>query len=361
MKQQEYTRIMNASLRGLLTDALKLAIIKPSLINKIIRILERQKEAEIIRQELLEENISVPPYMILSLTGRCNLRCKGCYAMERKSVGADEMSMERIRDIIGEAYGLGISVCMLAGGEPLVRKEILDITADYPDMIFPLFTNGTMLDDDITIKFKNQRNVVPVISMEGYVEDTDKRRGEGVYLKLASAMTHLKKNGIFYGTSLTVTRSNFDTITNDSFVRGLIQSGCKLFFFVDYVPVKEGTENWVLLEEQREKLMEIIKGLRIKFPGLFIAFPGDEEQFGGCMSAGRGFVHISPQGDLEPCPFAPYSDVNLKSKSLKEALKSSLLSEIRQNHSQLLETAGGCALWEKREWLGTIVSKHIIK
>ena len=94
---------------------------------------------------------------------------------------------------------------------------------------------------------------------------------------------------------------------------------------------------------------------RAKFPALFIAVPGDEEEIGGCLSAGRGFIHISAEGDVEPCPFAPYSDANLRDLSLKDALQSEFLRNIRQNHAQLSETEGGCALWIEREWVRSLL------
>jgi MoaA/NifB/PqqE/SkfB family radical SAM enzyme len=90
---------------------------------------------------------------------------------------------------------------------------------------------------------------------------------------------------------------------------------------------------------------------------VFIVFPGDEEQFGGCLAAGRGFVHIGPDGSLEPCPFAPYSDTSVADVPLKEALASHLLKAIRDNHGELKETRGGCALWRQREWVESLVSK----
>ncbi len=94
---------------------------------------------------------------------------------------------------------------------------------------------------------------------------------------------------------------------------------------------------------------------RSKYQALFIAIPGDEGEIGGCLSAGRGFVHISADGNVEPCPFAPYSDTNLRDSSLKDALQSEFLKAIRQNLYQLHETAGDCALWVKRIWVRSLL------
>lgn len=194
-----------------------------------------------------------------------------------------------------------------------------------------------------------------MISLEGWISDTDNRRGKGVFDQIKKVTRKLKDAQLFFGVSLTITRSNFNDLTSDHFVKTFLASGCKLFFFVEYIPVEKDTEDLVPTAEQRQKLIELMEGFRTKFPSLFIAFPGDEEQFGGCLSSGRGFIHISPAGNTEPCPFAPYSDVNLANSTLREALQSKLLATIRQNHEQLRETKGGCALWEKREWVNSLL------
>jgi MoaA/NifB/PqqE/SkfB family radical SAM enzyme len=132
------------------------------------------------------------------------------------------------------------------------------------------------------------------------------------------------------------------------------RAGCRLFVFVEYVPVSEGSDDLVLSQEQRRHLIEKSGTLRNKFRSLFLAFPGDEDQFGGCLAAGRGFVHLNPSGDVEACPFAPYADRNVAETSLKRALGSRLLKKIRENHDKLQETAGGCSLWAEREWVASI-------
>ncbi len=101
--------------------------------------------------------------------------------------------------------------------------------------------------------------------------------------------------------------------------------------------------------------MDKTERLRTQFPAIFIEIPGDEEQYGGCLAAGRGFIHVSTDGDLEPCPVSPYSDTNVQQLSLKEALESRLLQAIRQRHETLSETQGGCALWTEREWVQSLL------
>jgi MoaA/NifB/PqqE/SkfB family radical SAM enzyme len=123
-------------------------------------------------------------------------------------------------------------------------------------------------------------------------------------------------------------------------------------------PVKEGTKDLVITNEQRAKLVGLMNSYRHKFPSLFISVHGDEEKFGGCLYAGKGFVRISAEGNIEQCPFVPYSDTNLRDSSLKEALHSDFLKTIRQSHEELHENKGGCALWIKREWVQSLLQKE---
>ena len=170
-------------------------------------------------------------------------------------------------------------------------------------------------------------------------------------------MDKLSKNNILFGTSLTLSTANYSLVTSFDFVEEFVNKGCKVFIYVEYVPVREGTEYLELAIEQTKKIPEIMDNFRTKYPSLFVAFPGDEEKMGGCLSAGRGFLHISPEGRIEPCPFAPYSDSNIKEMSLKDALQSEFLYQIRKNHKNLVETTSGCALWEKREWVQSLLEK----
>jgi MoaA/NifB/PqqE/SkfB family radical SAM enzyme len=358
---KDFRKIMNESLSVFFKDAWRISLKDPGQAYFFLQTIKRQKKAAQLRAKLEREGVHVPPILIFSVTDRCNLQCKGCYHLALRQAPGPEMSEEKIRSILAEARELGISFAALAGGEPLVRREIIGITADFPEIIFLVFTNGMLLDDELLTELKGQRNFVPVISLEGWQEDTDSRRGKGVYESLREIIEKVKKANLFWSVSLTVTCSNFAIVTDTSFIKFLHKLGCKLFFFVEYTPVKEGTEDWVITDTQRTELLRIRDGLRSEFPALFIAVPGDEDEIGGCLSAGRGFVHINAQGDVEPCPFVPYSDTSLVKSSLKDALQSEFLKVIRDNHEHLTETQGGCALWIEREWVRSLIDKSVLK
>jgi len=268
------------------------------------------------------------------------------------------MDAKKLRSIIAEANELGISFIVIAGGEPLTRPEILDITQAFPKITFLVFTNGLLITDETSKRLAKQRNFVPVLSIEGREEETDERRGIGIYQRLQRTIENLQRQSIFWSVSLTITRDNYSTVTDEKFVKYLVDHGCKLFFFVEYIPVSKDTEYRVITNEQRKNLMAIRDSLRSRLSALFIAIPGDEEEIGGCLSAGRGFVHISATGDVEPCPFVPYSDTNIRVVSLKEALMSEFLKNIRENRIQFDKEKGGCTLWQQREWIKSIISDN---
>ncbi|MFW3146906.1 MAG: radical SAM protein [Thermoplasmatota archaeon] len=303
------------------------------------------------REELESEGVHVPAFMILSVTRRCNLNCKGCYSRELHSGQGSEMDDVLLRSLLEQSSKLGISIILTAGGEPFLRKGLVSILSDFPEIIFPLFTNGLLLTRERIEEIQSARNIVPVLSIEGFEDTTDSRRGEGVFKRLRNSLPLLSSFDIFWGISITVTGDNFGDVTGPEFVNELIENGCRLFIFVEYIPVEEGSEHLAPTMEQRSRLIELMRELGSHHPALFITFPGDEDALGGCLSSGRGFVHINASGDLEPCPFAPYSDTNLRDMPLKEALRSELLARIRENHHMLEETRGGCALWENREWV----------
>jgi len=354
----EYRRILDASITDTFQQALRIIHSSPVLLLTGIRIARHQKKAADIRGKFEQDGLFVPPVMIISITSRCNLACAGCYMKQQRGHHAPEMSPVLLRSVIAEAADLGVSVVVIAGGEPLLRKdEILSLAHTFPWILFPLFTNGLMIDNDSAREIASQKNIVPLISFEGFRHDTDSRRGSGVYDRLLSSCSALQKDGIFFGCSVTVTRVNIDRVTDEGFIRGMMEAGARVFTFVEYVPIEPGTEDLVLTPGQQKALHARISALEKQFPALFIGFPGDEEQFGGCLAAGRGFIHISSSGNVEPCPAAPFSDANLASVSLRDALGSSFLDKIRRHHDMLTETNGGCALWTNREWVQTLMTK----
>jgi MoaA/NifB/PqqE/SkfB family radical SAM enzyme len=355
----QYRDTFNATIAETLSKAVRIIAAEPALVIPGTVILHNQRKAAAVRKQHEWEGLVVPPVMIVSITSRCNLACAGCYMHGRGDRPKAEMSPEVLVSVVDQAAGLGVSIIVIAGGEPLIRQEeILTLAKAHPQILFPVFSNGLLIDEAMAAAIAQCRNIVPVISFEGFRTETDQRRGSGVYDWLLSVCARLKGRNIFFGCSMTTTRKNFDNVTGETFIRQMTGAGTRAFTFVEYVPIEAGTENLVLTHEQKKTLQAVLADYSRKFPALFIGFPGDEDIYGGCLAAGRGFVHVSPSGDLEPCPAAPYSDANLTTVPLEDALRSRLLDRIRNGHGLLTETSGGCALRANRAWVQEIVNRE---
>ena len=205
------------------------------------------------------------------------------------------------------------------------------------------------MDEEYFRLFDKSRNLVPVMSIEGGKEITDMRRGPGVYDRLMKNMEECQHRGLVFGVSVTVTTENIREVTSDAFLGNLAAKGCKAVIFVEFVPVTEDAAHLAPGEAEREILSAELERLRGKDPEMvYISFPGDEKSSGGCVAAGRGFFHINSHGGAEPCPFSPYSDINVRDTSLREALHSKLFEALRSGDLLADDHAGGCVLYEKR-------------
>ena len=228
----------------------------------------------------------------------------------------------------------------------MLRRGVIDQAAARRNILVPVFTYGTLLEENAVSLFDKHRNLVPIVSVEGGEDETDARRGAGTYASLEKGMSALGEKGVLFGASVTVTRENLTFVTSDAFLGGLREHGCKIVFYVDYVPADPGTESLAPGDAERDLLNARLLELRARPDAMvFVAFPGDEQFSGGCLAAGRGFFHINPQGSAEPCPFSPVSDVNLKNVSLLEALESPLFTRLRASELLAGHHDGACALF----------------
>lgn len=356
------TEYMSGAIEKLVGEALKASMKNPRESAFILKYMLAQKKAAKKRDAMEKQGKHIPPFLIASIASQCNLFCKGCYARANhqctENACQDELNCAQWEKIFREAKGLGISFILLAGGEPFLRRDIIEAASGFPEIVFPVFTNGTMMNEPYLDLFDRSRNLVPVLSIEGGRAETDARRGDGTYAALIQAMEKMKQNGIFYGVSVTVTTQNIGIVTGGEFIDMLYQNGCKLAFYVEYVPVAASTESLAPTDTERVLLAERQEKLRKQYENMiFLSFPGDEKKTGGCLAAGRGFFHINAAGGAEPCPFSPYSDMNLKECSLLEALQSPLFSGLNVTGLLNDEHNGGCVLFGKQDEVKGLLSK----
>lgn len=353
----ELRAFLDEGIRSIASDALKMVARRPGLIVDFTRMSRGLEAQEAKRKAQASEGLHVPPFMIASITKMCNLGCAGCYAAVNARSCHEELPSETWGRLFFEAEELGISFILLAGGEPLERMEIIEEAAAHKSIVFPIFTNGCLMDGEKARFFARNRNMVPIISIEGGRELTDARRGDGVYDRIMGSMKLLAGQAVFFGVSITVTADNIKEALSDGFIGMLRKKGAGAFIYVEYVPADGISMDLAPGPEDRAYLAERVSAIKKEKGGIHICFPGDEEAMGGCLAAGRGFVHINPAGGVEPCPFSPVSDSSISELSLKDALKSPFLTALRASGAMEIEHLGGCALWDKKKEVQALLGR----
>ena len=359
-KKFDIQAYMTRGVEGIVAGALKATLKDPRESAFMLQFAAASKKASKRRAAAEKAGEHIPPFLIASITSSCNLHCAGCYSRcNHATVDAEPVSQLTDAEwlaIFREADEIGVSFILLAGGEPMLRRDIVEAAGKMPNIIFPIFTNGTYMDDAYFKLFDKCRNLIPVMSIEGGKEETDERRGKGVYEKLLSNMDALHNKELLFGVSVTVTTQNIREVISQEFLETLAERGCKLVVYVEFVPVTEESTELAPGEEERTILRDGIARLREKYQEMvFVSFPGDEKTSGGCIAAGRGFFHINSHGGAEPCPFSPYSDSNVRDTSLREALRSPLFAALREGELLTDDHAGGCVLYEKRSEVEAIL------
>lgn len=285
------------------------------------------------RQDKLREemDINIPWAILMDPTSACNLNCIGCWAAEY----GDKLNMDydTLDSIIKQGKEMGTYMYIYSGGEPLVRKkDIIKLCEAHPDAMFLAFTNATLIDENFADEMLRVKNFIPAISVEGFEEATDSRRGHGTYEAVCRAMEILKNNKLPFGISCCYTSQNTDVIGSEEYFDDMIAKGAKFAWFFTYMPVgKDAVPELMATAEQREFMYHQIRKFRETKPIFTMDFWNDGEYVGGCIAGGRRYLHINANGDIEPCAFIHYSDSNIHEKTLLEAYQSPLFMEYHRN------------------------------
>lgn len=356
---------MTKGVERVVSDIMKATLKDPRESAFMMKFASASKAASKKRRKAEDKGEHIPPFLIASITSQCNLHCAGCYSRCNNATEDSEpvaqLTGEEWFSIFNEADDLGISFILLAGGEPLLRPDIIEAAGKRKNILFPIFTNGTFIGDKYFRLFDECRNLIPIMSIEGEKEITDERRGKGVYDRLIENMDKFHEKGLIFGASITVTTQNIREVTSDDFLKKLSDRGCKAVIFVEFVPVTDESAELAPGDAEREYMHSEIARLRAEHPEMvYISFPGDEKSSGGCVAAGRGFFHINSHGGAEPCPFSPYSDVNIRDTSLKEAIHSPLFTALQDGNLLVDDHDGGCVLYEKREQVEALLAQKAV-
>lgn len=303
---------------------------------------------------------NVPWLILMDPTSACNLHCTGCWAAEYGN--RLNLTFEEMDNVITQGKELGIYFYMFTGGEPLVRKaDIIKLCEKHNDCAFLAYTNGTLVDEAFCEQMQKIGNLYLAISLEGFAEVNDLRRGNGVFGKVMNAMSLLKQHGLIFGTSICYTSKNIETVTSDEFVDLLVENGSRYALYFHYMPVgNEADVSLLPSVEQRKYMYTRVREIRnMKHgKGLFtMDFQNDGEFVGGCIAGGRNYFHINANGDAEPCVFIHYSGANIRENTLLECLKQPLFMAYRDNQPFNNNQLRPCPMLENPEILQRIVKE----
>jgi len=291
---------------------------------------------------------SIPLVLAISPTMRCNYNCRGCYSRGRPT--DNELSTDELNMLFSEAEELGIHSIVLTGGEPLLRDDILYLIAQHRRLLFFFITNGSLVTPESARRIARSGNIVLLVSIEGFVNDTDEHRQPGAYESALRAFNYLRKAHAIFGFVATNTSTNIPQLATDEFIDQMVAIGCAVGFFTEYVPCGPNPMPECVLDEATQVAFHkrVLEFRRSK-PIVISQFPDDEYGIENqCSGAGRLSLHINSQGDVEPCPFMPVARENIRHGGLIAACQSPFLRAIRKQPKLLQRQRYACALFEHR-------------
>ncbi len=278
-----------------------------------------------------KHDCNIPWAILMDPTSACNLKCIGCWAAEYGH--KLNLTLEELDDIIRQGKQHGTYVYIYSGGEPLVRRDdIIRLCDKHRDCFFLAFTNSTIIDEKFADEMLRVGNFVPAISVEGFEEATDARRGKDTYQKVIKAMSLLRECKLAFGISCCYTSANTEVIGSEEYFDTMIAMGAKFAWFFTYMPIgNDAVPELLVSPEQRKFMFEQVRKFRNEKPIFTLDFWNDGEFVHGCIAGARSYLHINANGDIEPCAFIHYSDSNIREKTLIEAYKSPLFMQYRKN------------------------------
>jgi AdoMet-dependent heme synthase len=311
--------------------------------------------------------IGFPAHPAWEVTSACNLQCIHCHAAGGKP-GPDEMDTRAAQRFISDlAEAQEFRMLVYTGGEPLVRRDIMDLFAYSQRVGFQnvIATNGTLIDDAYARELRKVGVVGAAISLDAPAAETHNfvRNSPKAFESALRGAKAVRKAGLLLQINVTAMRHNFDVLGEIIELAESLGAGIMLMY--QLVPVGRGEsmqraaldldENRSLLEFLRTKqrrvrtIVEPVAGPQYwpyllesqgigRRPLFFLA----RKLFHGC-SAGRGFVYIKPNGEVWPCPFVPVTCGNVTEKPFIDIWRNAEpLTLLRTREIHLKGKCGDC-------------------
>jgi MoaA/NifB/PqqE/SkfB family radical SAM enzyme len=303
----------------------------------------------------------IPRDLLIDPTSACNLACKGCWAADYRK--KSELSFDKLDALLTEATRLGTIDILMSGGEPLIRKEdILRLCGKHRKLSFGAFTNGTLIDERFADEVARLGNLNLFISIEGFREQTDFRRGKGTYDKVMRAMDILRERDIGFAFSACYHSKNYEEVSGDAFLDYMQEKGAWFGWLFNYLPIGSDADTSLCCSaEQRALVMQRVNNYFKKHNFTLIDLMNSGHKAYGCVGAGNGFAHINANGDVEPCAFCHYSDANIHDMSLLEALRSPFFKRFREAKPFSHNMLRPCPMMDNPEDLIRVASKNGVR
>ncbi|MCH2694955.1 MAG: radical SAM protein [Acidobacteriia bacterium] len=306
----------------------------------------------------LKKGETFPPFLYISITNSCNLRCQGCWVDVDKPQSM--ISFEDMNRLINNAKSYGNSFFGILGGEPFLHPDLMRILKEHPDCYFQIFTNGHAITDKVASELRKLGNATPLISIEGTEAVSDVRRGrKGVLNRTVAGIEASIRNRLITGVASSVCQSNFNDLVKESWINYLIDKGVHYAWFHTYRPVGPVANSQLALNPQQGlELRKFIIEMRNRKPiGIIDAYYDDKGE-ALCPAATGISHHISPFGDIEPCPVIQFANESIRDNqgNLFETMtKSPLLNDFRQTAAKATQ---GCIVLERPDLLKEIVERN---
>jgi MoaA/NifB/PqqE/SkfB family radical SAM enzyme len=297
-----------------------------------------------------------PPFLFISVISGCQLRCQGCWvdvAAESKRLSLDEMNR-----IVSDAKKHGNSYFGILGGEPFLHPELLDLFAAHPDCYFQVFTNGQLITDEVAKKLRTLGNVTPLISIEGTEVASDERRGrQRVLSKTLAGLEACRRNRLIIGVATSVCASNIDLVS-EPWLRRLIDLGVHYVWFHTYRVVgPKPAPELALTPQQVLDIRRFVVKMRSKLPIAIVDAYWDDKGEALCPMATGVSHHISPYGDIEPCPIIQFARETVRDeRGVYETINGSAF--LRDFREAAAGATRGCVVLERPDLVRDLVAKH---
>jgi MoaA/NifB/PqqE/SkfB family radical SAM enzyme len=302
-------------------------------------------------QKRLKRNEYFPAFLFMSVTSGCNLQCQGCWVTTTGTPAT--LDLDTMSSIVSQSKAQGTTSFGILGGEPLLHDQIFELFHAHQDCYFLLFTNGTLLTDEVAEKLRRAANVSPLISIEGRELVSDERRGgKQVYSRTIAGLESCVKHGLITGVATSVCKSNINELATVDFVDEMVERGALYLWYYIYRPVgPQPAPELTLSPEEVLSLRRFMVDIRAHAPLLVVDSYWDHEGRALCPAAVGIGHHISPWGDIEPCPPVQFACENVgDSQSLYDLFcQSSFLEKFREVSAL---TTRGCILMERPDLLG---------